>query len=415
MIAKAGLIKGAIAIIGAAVILLAIFAIVPSDPDASNTVEVPEHAQAEEILLEDGTPVGHVYIWSNNLETLFIKYVMDEGWEMQSSSLSVGTQLSDIFQRNGNPIPDKFPLSEDFDPASSNHLYRMDIDGLYTKEDILYIAAHCRAENTTDEAQKGVEKTGWAGDNHFKGSSHATFIIFKFSKEEIWPPSGTASFGFEDLRLKEKGTEGNNSNDWDYNDMVFDVSIRTSYLENKLVWMEWSFKAEEKIANFNHSVHFLISAGTFMSDGICDVTYTKNGGDEVIGTEKMDFKEDSDFDVGVFVNGNTNDAVLDEHVTTIRITFEKGYHFDLSHFGYNELDAHATGLFFEPYLLVKGTNEEIHMGDLRVVFVPEDWEWPSPDGTPIWERYPYDFKTGNGVFHDERADEPIFVGKWYMV
>ena len=132
-------------------------------------------------------------------------------------------------------------------------------------------------------------------------------------------------------------------------------------------------------------------------------------------TEKLDFKEDSDFDVGVFVNGNTYDAVLDKHVTTIKITFEKGYHFDLSHFGYNELDAHATGLFFEPYLKINGRNEEIHMGDLRVVFVPEDWEWPSPDGTPIWERYPYDFKTGNGVYHDDRADEPIFVGKWYMV
>jgi hypothetical protein len=290
----------------------------------------------------------------------------------------------------------------------------MDIEGLYTKEDILHIAAHCMVINTTDESQEGMEKTGWAGNNPFKGSSHATFIIFKFSKEEIWPPSGTASFGFEDLRLKEKGTEGNNSNDWDYNDMIFDVSIRTSYLENKLVWMEWSFKAEEKIANFNHTVHFLISAGIFMSDGICEITYFGNAGEDVIGTEQLDFKEDSDFDVGVFVNENTNDAVLNDHVTTIRITFEEGYHFDLSHYGYNELDAHATGLFFEPYLLVKGTNEEIHMGDLRVVFVPEDWEWPSPDGTPIWERYPYNFQTGNGVYHDERADEPIFVGKWYL-
>ncbi len=162
-------------------------------------------------------------------------------------------------------------------------------------------------------------------------------------------------------------------------------------------------------------LNILIPAETFKSNGNCEITYFANESKDIIESTEVPFEMDTDFDIGIFNNGYTNDAVDQKQVTTIKISFEQGFNFDLSHYGYNELDAHATGLFFDPYLYVKGTNEEIHIGDVRIVFVPENWEWPTPDETPIWEVYPYNFLTGDGVYHDETTNEPIFVGDWYLV
>jgi hypothetical protein len=416
MIGKSGILKISAALVAVAVLAVGIFSIFSSDNDASTTIEAPQHAQSEMILLEDGTEVGTVFIWSEDLEVLFVKYVMDEGWEMTGSQLTFGTSLADIYQRNGIPVPERFLYTQDHDPSVTDYLYKFDIREEYSKEDVLYLASHSIILNTTDSSKKGQEMAGWVGTNHFHGSGHASYFVYKFSTEEIWPPSGTASFGFEDLPMRLDDTGIYSKNDWDFNDLVFDVKIKTSYIENKLTWIEWTFEAEESSAQHSHLLNLFIESNTFKSNGTYEISYFRNEGNEIISqTGVMDFIYSENLDVGIFLNENTSHAVKQEQTTHIRIDFEEGFGFDLSHFGYNELDAHATGLFFDPYLHNLGTREDISIGDSRIVFVPEDWEWPVPDETPIWEIYPYDFLTGNGVYHDKEVNEPIFVGEWYSV
>jgi hypothetical protein len=64
---------------------------------------------------------------------------------------------------------------------------------------------------------------------------------------------------------------------------------------------------------------------------------------------------------------------------------------------------HGETLFFDPYIKVNNTGQEIHTGDVRMLVVPIDWTWPTPDGNAIWNVYPK-VTAGN---------PPTFVPYWW--
>ena len=384
---------------------------IPGESAASN-VTVPEDAQKETIYAGQTIEVGYVYVWVENMDTLYIKYdITKTGWKMTESHMDYGESLSDIPQtKKGNPIPGKFDYKNKHNPAVTEYTYEIDIEGMFDNGDTLYIATHCVVINGNGKG-KGGSETGWAGEEEFPGKNWAKYFKFEFPTEEIWPPSGTASFGFEDLPL-----ESEDKNDWDYNDFVVDVSIVADYDGSKIQWIKWTYTAEAKIASYKHVLNMLIKKDVFGSDGEYDVYYYKNGGDDLISSSTgQDYDKDSNFNIDIFSSSHTGDAVEENQVTVVKITFDSGFDFDLEDYEYEDMDAHATGLFFDPWLKVGNNGVKVHTGDIRMVFVPEDWEWTTEDGRSIWLEYPYDSTEGIGVKYDTINEKPVFIGDWYTL
>ena len=82
---------------------------------------------------KSATDVGEVEVW-NDGDYLYVKYVVDaEDWSMTKTHLAVATDLDDIPQKKGNPIPGRFEYSDTEDT------YRIPLEWDVDTE--LYIAA----------------------------------------------------------------------------------------------------------------------------------------------------------------------------------------------------------------------------------------------------------------------------------
>jgi hypothetical protein len=80
---------------------------------------------------------GEVLVW-NDGNTLFVKFVAAEGWEMKTTHLHVAEDEDDIPQKNGNPPPGKFDYKGEHDPPVTEITYEIEWDG----DDDIVIAAH---------------------------------------------------------------------------------------------------------------------------------------------------------------------------------------------------------------------------------------------------------------------------------
>jgi hypothetical protein len=404
--------------LGATFLFMGLFAFFPAETQGD--IVVPEDAHEETIYAGQYMEVGKVYVWHDeDLETLYVKYMItDEDWMISETHLAYGDELNDIPQtKKGNPIPGQFPYKTEHDPWVSHYLYEIDITGEFECEDMIYIAAHSVVHKDLGDERYQTE-TGWTGEHEFDGRNWAVYFKYTFEcddeEEPETPIIGVSSFGYEDLPFE--GYQ-NTQNDFDYNDFVVDVEVNAGYDGDNIEWMEFTFVAEAKIAGFVHELNFAIDADVFAYDGTYDLyKYYLDSGDPYTQlktpVEDATFDSDIAFDIEIFEN--TKWADLYSYITVLNITFDTSFPFDLSVYEYTDLDEHATGLFFDPYLVPTepDTGEEIHIGDTRLLYVPDDWTWPTPDGYAIWDAYPYD---GTDGVEEGGDGEPDYYGDWYTV
>jgi hypothetical protein len=233
-----------------------------------------------------------------------------------------------------------------------------------------------------------VEETAWADGLPFPGKNWATYIMYTVQGEipVEWPEGGTTTVAFEDLPIS-------GGNDWDYNDWVADIIVKAIYFgtsaDKDLTSMEFTIKPQAKLAGYDHRMFLDTTAFN------CNGTYElyRDGTLVASGT----YTPASGIDVVLVPNTGSPPALV-----KLILTFAPGCQFDFSAFDpYSSY--HGEGLFFDPYLKVLGPGYEIHQGDPRMLTVPTDWVWPTPDGNAIWNVYP---KVTAG-------DPPTFVPYWW--
>jgi LruC domain-containing protein len=234
----------------------------------------------------------------------------------------------------------------------------------------------------------------------------------------VWPAGGgIATVAFEDLEI-------DGGNDYDYNDFVTDISVLGTYSRGNLAQLEFSFEAQARGSRYVHDLHLLIPASTFGSDGTYTIELYETDG-TLLSSTAGSFTGDTDLDLVIFDDtwdalppnpgqsskGNTIDGcgVQPGRVTKVFLDFNTPFAFDLGDYSPEEVGVHGDNLFFDPYLYVRDTGEEIHITDQRLIVVPTDWEWPE-DHAALWDVYPYNATSGEGVI---AGDPPSFTTYWY--
>jgi hypothetical protein len=223
-----------------------------------------------------------------------------------------------------------------------------------------------------------VDETAWGfGPEFTEGRSWAMYFLYTVQGEIFWywPDGGTMSVAYEDLPI-------GGGNDWDYNDLVVDIHIEALYYGNSeyqnLEQITFTITPEAKMAGYTHVMHLAIG-GIFECDGEYEL-----------------YRDGSLVDSGDYIDATGIDVVLipnsgslpDEVI--LIITFDGYCGFEFTDWDHDTF--HGESLFYDPYIYVNPTGEEIHADaespDIRLLTVPTDWQWPTPDGRSIWLCYP---------------------------
>jgi len=399
----------------------------------SNVGQVPETKQGSKIITEIGDlvagqneVVGNVKAWYADGK-LCIRYnITDPCWLLLETHWEVSIEGKPSFPvtKKGNPKIGDFSYGddtlgtfvegnpEDDPPTENSYTGGVDfyeecipvnkISGVEYGDDIC-IAAHASMVNKCEIR----EETAWAFGTPFDGNSWATYFCLK-KTIEVWPESGTTTVAFEDLPFRR-------SLDWDYNDWVADINTVATFWGKDLESIDFTITPEARGAGFEHVFHLSIPAYTFGSDGtytytltFCDVNgmpiedHTKTG--------KFETSKDNDFTVipstwealppflptppypypphtGIPIHTNTRESeeyIQPQRTATLSIVFDELVPFALN--TYSPENVHGEGLFFDPYLYVFNTKNEINQGDPRMLTVPLDWKWPE-EKKNIWKVY----------------------------
>lgn len=202
---------------------------------------------------------------------------------------------------------------------------------------------------------------------------------------EVWPEGGTLSVAYEDLPI-------GGGNDWDYNDFVVDIDTLATFwgtsTDRKLIQIDFTVRPEAKVAGYTHVMH--LDADVFA----CDGTYELYRDGSFVDSDVYDHSTGID----VVLVPNTGSPPSEVILT---IYFDPGCEFSFTTWDHNLY--HGENLFYDPYLYVIDTGQDIHTGDVRMLTVPVDWTWPMPDGNAIWNIYP---KVTAGT-------PPTFVPYWW--
>ncbi|MHC4966601.1 MAG: hypothetical protein ACYTGE_17040 [Planctomycetota bacterium] len=224
-----------------------------------------------------------------------------------------------------------------------------------------------------------------------------TSPCFNYSEEcEIeWPVGGTMSTAYEDLPLCA-------GNDYDYNDLVVDIVTVGTFGNGgfgDLLEITFTFNQEAHLAGYTHVMHF--AENSFGCDGTYDLY--RNG---VLVVD--DGIYDDAFGIDVVIIENTGGPPTD--TAELTITFNGGCAFSFP--AWDDTKYHGENLFFDPWILVNNNGQEVHVGDVRMLTVPIDWVWPTPDGNRIWNFY--DCVTNDGGANCGGQLQPVFVPNWWL-
>ncbi|MFX0030157.1 MAG: hypothetical protein ACFE8B_13180 [Candidatus Hermodarchaeota archaeon] len=232
-----------------------------------------------------------------------------------------------------------------------------------------------------------IDETAWGAGFDFPGSNWATYFTYTVQGEtyDIWPEGGTISIAYEDLPI-------DGGNDWDYNDFVVDIDVLAVFfgtsIDRDLIQINFTIHPEVKLAGYHHMMH--LDADTFTGDGNYEL-----------------YRDDSLISSGVYDHTLGIDIILVPDTNTLptevilTISFDEGCEFEFPEWDHNLY--HGENLFYDPYLHVINNGQDIHIGDPRMLTVPTDWIWPTPDGNAIWNVYP---KVTAG-------DPPTFIPNWW--
>ncbi|MFW9896802.1 MAG: hypothetical protein ACFFD7_13435, partial [Candidatus Thorarchaeota archaeon] len=134
-----------------------------------------------------------------------------------------------------------------------------------------------------------------------------------------------------------------------------------------------TIRPEVKLAGYTHRMH--LDADAFTGDGFYEV-----------------YRDGSLADSGVYDHLVGIDVVLVPNTVSLPIEVVLTISFvGPCEFSFPDWDQdlfHGENLFYDPYLEVLSTGDFIHQGDVRMLTVPIDWQWPTPDGNAIWNVYP---------------------------
>lgn len=360
--------------------------------------------------------VGSVSVW-NDADFLYVKYETTGGWCLTETHVHIATQPELIPQRNGNPIPGLFNHKKEHD-CETEYTY-VDIPLDWNPDEVIYVAVHAEVQKVTEEAPYYIvqEETAWGCGLNFHGKNWATY--FDYTVQDlvvIWPESGTAAVAFEDLPI-------GGGIDYDYNDFVTDVTVGGTYSNDGISSLKFTFEAQARGAGFHHDLHLLISASTFDSAGTYTINYFETDGSP-LPTDTGTFSAGSEINLMIFENtwdalpsnyggwaGNTFDGsgLQPGRKTVVIFEFTTPFEFDLSSYTPESVGVHGDALFFDPYLHVRETGQNIHITDSRLIVVPTNWEWPQ-ERAAIWTVYPFNTVTGQGVI---AGNPPNFTTYWY--
>jgi hypothetical protein len=364
--------------------------------------------------------VGDILVW-NDEEQLYVQYQTTDGWCLTVTHLHVATSVADIPQtKTGNPKPGQFAYSAEHD-CLTEYTYEVPLQWDMNTE--LHIAAHAVVRK-----RGGKAETAWGAGEGFAGRNWATYWNYVVQGTRVidWPDGGTVTVGFEDLPLGDK-------NDYDYNDWLASIHTHATLWGAEGVYglrqIDLQIRPQARGAGYHHAFHLLIPSGTFGSDGHYVLTILDGQGNVLEEkTGVFDASIPNHFEVisstmvalpgrltntieppGIVSHYPANDPQHQDYVppkraATLSIAFDLPAPFDFTAFDpYDPENMHGEGLFFDPYLHVHDTGEDIHRGDPRMLTVPVDWMWPEA-GIGIWRAYP-DVIVG---------DPPAFVEKWWL-
>lgn len=196
----------------------------------------------------------------------------------------------------------------------------------------------------------------------------------------------TVSMAYEDL-------PAGSGNDWDYNDVVIDVAplFLDVSANHDLLAIRFTVHPEQGagptggMSGYKHTFSLRPYPDAFSCNGSYTLKVTTGGS---TSTSSGKYTRGQSF---VLVPDTGEPPNLVELTINFDLPSGGGCPFDLT--GFDPASTyHGQWLFFDPWLYVKDTGEEIHVirtdeGEARILSVPADWQWPTPDGYAIWNVY----------------------------
>ena len=205
------------------------------------------------------------------------------------------------------------------------------------------------------------------------------------------------TLAYEDLSV--------NESDYDYSDWVIDMESQiTGFFEEDQRYateLHFEFNPQARSAGYSHNQ-------TIVPEGLGGGTYeliVTDGTGEVVSTESGNYTESSIIpilDSGDAFDSNTNGdgeecVASDRHAELVLNPDEPTAIPDNP---IDETRQHGSGLPFNPVMFPSGNNDEIGIGDFRLVTVPTDWAWPQ-DTVHIADAY-----------EQVTADDTSQTGSW---
>jgi hypothetical protein len=318
-----------------------------------------------------------------------VNWIINQGWVGQSSPSCMGiytygdvqraiwTLVEDVVLTSGlgpwsqcrvdEILADAYANGEGYEPGCGDYIAIILVPGdgniqfVTTQVTVVTIGVPCET----------IDETAWGYGFDFPGNNWATYFGYTVQgeMEEIWPEGGTVSIAYEDLPI-------NQGNDWDYNDFVVDIDVLAIFFGTStirdLTQINFTIRPEAKLAGYTHMMY--LDADTF----------TGNGNYEL-------YRDGLLVDSGVYTPAVGIDVVLVPNTgsspTEVVLTISFVGSCEFSFPNWDENLFHGENLFYDPYLKVRNTGEFIHTGDVRMLTVPIDWQWPTPDGNAIWNVY----------------------------
>jgi LruC domain-containing protein len=213
-----------------------------------------------------------------------------------------------------------------------------------------------------------------------------------------WRPYAyNLTVGYEDLALNHPGL------DYDYND--FNTAIQTQFItdpENQnLQRIIFNITPRARGGQYTHALHMLFPANVFSSDGTATLTLKDPSGRPLSSVQQPFIaSQANDYTVlpctcdafpgekGIVNALEGTPYQNTQRIAELSITFNTPFQLNLDIVDENRIEiAHGAGLFFDPYLHVFNTNDDIHQGDPRIISAPSDfWRWPE-EGVRIDRAY----------------------------
>jgi hypothetical protein len=125
-------------------------------------------------------------------DTMTIVYKTWGDWVITETHTDWGYALSDIPQRNGNPVPGQFEYKGTYNPPVTSVTYKVHITGADCHK-YIYDANHCVVESIVKGKVKQTN-TGWSGNEKFPGKNWALYYRKTMNyKKSIRLPKDTIS------------------------------------------------------------------------------------------------------------------------------------------------------------------------------------------------------------------------------